>query len=200
MRRLASFILMAAMTAPCIADAAALRQPDVSEVWGSFKAISSAIIDPHVVQTVKIERATPAGTILGPEIWEAEQITETSRAGVLTTEHHWADSRSCPALIPTLASLAKLEPITIQPPGIVLPDGRDMPPGWSARDLRLHDGGGEGRIFDGGDFEIDAPGRWAAARMAGSVVLRGGAGTPAAIWVQSALRALAPCWSAAAPG
>ena len=195
MRRLASFLLTGAIAVLPAGGGANARLLEVFEVWGSFRATSSAIVDPHTVKTVKIERAAEPGSRSGPEIWIAEQLTEISRGGELTTEHRWADSRTCPTLIPALAGLSKLEPLSIQPPGVPWPEGRDIRPG-SEREARRH---GDEQIFDGGDFEIDAPGRWVAARMAGSVILRSGAGTPVAIWVQDALRALAPCWSATEP-
>ena len=195
MRRLASFLLTGAITVLAASGGANARPLEVFDVWGSFRATSSAIVDPHTLKTVKIERAAEPGARPGPEIWIAEQLTEISRSGELTTEHRWADSRTCPAMLPALASLSKLEPLSIQPPGVPWPEGRDIRAG-SEREARLH---GDGQIFDGGDFEIDAPGRWVAARMAGSVILRGGAGTPVAIWVRHALEALASCWSATEP-
>jgi hypothetical protein len=183
---------LAAVVALGLATTAAAGPLQVFDTWGSFRAESSAIVSPHTTDSVKIERA--AGPEFGAaEVWVLERTTVTERDTGRTSETRWADSRTCPPLIPTLAGLADLEPVSIQPPGAPWPRGRMD--AATARELRQHGGGGGDRIiYDAGTYEIEAQGHWPVARMSGSVVMRSGAGTPAAAWVTDAFRALEPCW------
>jgi len=175
-----------------LASAVTARPLAPFDVWGSFSRTSSAIVSLHTVDTVKIERASAGLIPPSPEIWLLERTTETTSDTGRQVVLRWADSRACRTLIPALAKLAALEPVTIQPPGLPWPAGRGdnkyRPP--SERD---------GEIFDGETYEIEAKGHWAAARMAGSVVMRSGAGTPAARWVDDAFTALASCWTTTHP-
>ena len=110
----------------------------------------------------------------------------TSTAGSSTTLR-WADSRSCPSLVPELAALATLEPFSIQPPGVRWPAGLEDTDDARTRRLR---GAMDETISDGSTYEIDAPGHWVKVHVMGGVILRGAAGSPAAYWVEHALKAL----------
>jgi len=180
----------------CLGGTAHADPLQVFEVWGTFKAVSSAIVSPHTTDTVKIERAATGLVPGSSEVWVAERTTANEGPLGSAPIHQWADSRSCPSLIPTLGGLAALEPVSIQPPGLAWPVG--MEHSGTPREERLR-GERDAVVYDGGDYEIEARGHWASARMEGSVILRGGAGTPAATWVKSALKALAPCWSSKSP-
>jgi hypothetical protein len=196
--RCVHFALAVALAATLAPRAATAGHLQVFDQWGRFKRTSSPIVSPHQTDTVKIERASDGLT--SPAVWLLERTTEITGDQGHSLVVRWADSGDCPALIPTLAKLADLESVAIQPPGVPFPKGRDVDPA-RARQQRLsrNDPDADWRIFDGADYEIAAQGHWPVAHMYGEVVLRGGAGTPAQTWVEQALRALEPCWTTTQP-
>lgn len=180
------------LAAVLIAAPASAGRPVSADAWGSFTRSSSGIVEPHTLDTVSIEQRVSVGS-LSTEVWVLRRTTETRTGHRVKTRLSWADSRTCPALLPTLATLAKLPPVIIQPPGLPWPQGRDVKG-------RLPPEQREGSIFDAGDYEISAHGHWVAERWEGETTMRGSAGSPAAAWVESAFAALAPCWMDREPG
>jgi hypothetical protein len=86
----------------------------------------------------------------------------------------WANSHTCPAVRTVIASLRDLQP------------SRPMPPGFDTGDLIV--------MADGTGYALDVPvtDRVSASR----ITWRSNIGTPLAKWVDDALAALEPCWSA----
>lgn len=90
----------------------------------------------------------------------------------------WADSRSCPAMLPALKAMRALAvphptvPGMEQRPGSIMVDGI----GYRLWTQARFDGGGEGRL----DFDSNV-------------------GTPLAAWVDKSLDAVSRCWSAVEP-
>src|SRR6185437_206881 len=141
--------------AALVAAGAALAAPlDPFEVWGRFVATSSAIVSPQTIDAVEIDRAAepPIGS---PEVWLLARTKVTVTEAGRRTEKLWADSRTCPQVIESLAKLADVERVAIQPPGRPWPTGRiDRE---TAERLRRSGGGyRESTIFDAGTYEIDA--------------------------------------------
>lgn len=136
--------------------------------WGSF-SVDPALMRGHGL--IKVEVAK-----VGRDLWVAEKLSK-SRTGPDTLA--WADSRTCDALIPTLAKLADLEPIKLTPPGVP-PMGQNI-------------------IMDGANYEINAQGVYQSERALGEVRLTGNVNSPIAKWVDGALDALKPCWQTDPP-
>ena len=94
----------------------------------------------------------------------------------------WASSRTCPALAPALAELETLPPARIEVP---LAGRKPATPDQPA---------------DGSSYFVwvqDA--RLGSARHSGQLELRATDGSPPALWMEKALRRLAPCWTSARP-
>jgi len=179
---------------PFAAHAAALQ---VLEVWGRFET-SSAMVSPSEIDTVEIDRAAePVPGVHSREVWLLQRTTVTLAEAGRQTFKRWADSRSCPALVPTLAKLADIEAVAIQPPGRPYPVGRDTDD--EATQRSRPPGARDGVDYDAGTYQIDAQGHWPAAHMVGAVVMKSGAETPAADWIAEAFKALSPCWTASDP-
>ncbi len=180
---------------PSAAHAAPLQ---VVEVWGRFVETSSAIVSPSEIDTVEIDRAAePVPGAQSREVWLLQRTTVTLVDSGRQTFKRWADSRACPAVIPTLAKLADVESVAIQPPGRPYPVGRDTDDAATQRSQPP--GAHDGVDYDAGTYEIDAQGHWPAAHMVGSVMMKSGAETPAADWIADAFKALSPCWTATDP-
>src|ERR1700733_12136643 len=109
-------LLAAALSALC-ASAAGAAPLVVYDVWGRLVETPSAIVPPSEIDTVEIDRVADPGAGPGsPEIWLLQRTTVTLADSGRTTLRRWADSRTCPVLIPTLAKLADVESVAIQPP------------------------------------------------------------------------------------
>jgi len=181
-----------------VATPAAVAAPlEPFEVWGRFVATSSAIVSPHTVDTVEVDRAAEPA-FGSPEVWllARTRVTDSDRGH--QTEKFWADSRTCPQIIPTLAKLADVEGVAIQPPGRPYPMGQ-MARETAQRMRHSRQSDGDRTIFDGGTYEIEAEGHFPVAHMTGRVTMTSGAGTPASAWVAQAFQALEPCWRTADP-
>jgi hypothetical protein len=114
--------------------------------------------------------------IHGRGVWMARLTNQAKQGGKQTS---WADSGSCPAMMPAFASLQAIEPFTITPPGI---------PGKASV-----------VIMDGDNYEVHASGYWPLASRNGEIVLSSNTG-PVAQWVDETLKVLAPCWRKQRPG
>lgn len=183
-----------------LSASASAAEPKLSfQPWGSFTSTSSPILTPLIVDRMTVETAQgwAGAKPTTREFWVVERRTTTTTDAGSNASLRWADSRTCPSLIPELAALANLEPVSILPPGVKWPAGRDHDADASPRQLRQER---DETVFDAGTYEIDAPGHWAKARMTGSVVLRGATRSPAANWVEHTMKALEPCWSSTPPG
>jgi hypothetical protein len=188
---------LAAATMIALPPAAAAAPLEPFEVWGRFVETSSVIVSPHTLDTVEIERAAEPG-FGSAEVWLLARTKVTDSDRGRQTEKFWADSRSCPQLIPTLAKLADVEGVAIQPPGRAYPIGRDIDPAAAQR-LRRSGQPGDRTLFDGGTYEIDAQGHFPVAHMTGAVTMTSGNGTPVSAWVFGAFQALEPCWRTTDP-
>lgn len=104
-------------------------------------------------------------------IWLA---TRTDRVKGQPDRTSWADSETCPAMLPALARLQRVEPFRIVPPGV-----REGP---------------SQIVLDGDAYEVQALGYWPHSHQ-GGITLSGNDGTPVADWVEDTMKALAPCWS-----
>lgn len=143
--------------------------------WGSFSVTTSGR---HVTTRVEVAEVRLSEDPRGSkDFWVAERTERdlSGQGGPL-----WADSRTCPALVPAMARLASLEPIRITPPGA------------PAREL-------SNVILDGSAYEVAAQGVYPAENAGGGVRLTGNVDTPVARWVDDTLSALKPCWSASPP-
>jgi hypothetical protein len=188
-------LTVAVLVSPFAAHAAPLQ---VLEVWGRFVETSSAIVAPSEIDTVEIDRAAePIAGVRLREVWLLRRTTVTLADGGRKTFRRWADSRSCSTLIPTLAKLADVEAVAIQPPGRPYPVG-DLDAETAER-LRQRHETSDSTVFDAGTFELEAKGHWPDARMSGVVTMKSGAETPAADWIADAFKALSPCWTATDP-
>jgi hypothetical protein len=190
------FALTAALlVSPFAVHAAPLQ---VLEVWGRFVETSSAIVSPSEIDTVEIDRAAePVMGARSREVWLLQRTTVTLADSGRKTFRRWADSRSCPALILTLAKLADIERVAIQPPGRPYPIG-DLDAETAARLRQSHEAT-DSTVFDAGTFELEAKGHWPNALMSGEVTMKSGAETPAANWIADAFKALSPCWTVSDP-
>ena len=91
----------------------------------------------------------------------------------------WADSHSCPAMMPAFSKLQLIEPFKIVPPGVR--DGASIV------------------VMDGDRYRIHAQGYWAQADRSGEISLSSNDG-PVKTWVEDTMKVLAPCWSKKRPG
>jgi hypothetical protein len=104
-------------------------------------------------------------------VWLA---TRTDRVKGQPDRTSWADSETCPAMMPALAKLQLVEPFRIVPPAV--------------RDGPSH------IVLDGDAYQVQALGYWPHSHQ-GGVTLSGNDGTPVANWVEDTMKALGPCWS-----
>jgi hypothetical protein len=157
------------------------------EGWGRFSA-TTTLLDPKTSQTVVVSEVSEHPK---PTIWRAEETTAVRREGhAPRISLRWTDSSLCPALIPTLATLAKLDRFAIQPPGALWPDGQDLPPrGRKAQRVPANE-----FMNDAGAYMLAARGDWTLDHWDGYAEFHSGGGTPIAHWIEDALRTLEPCW------
>ncbi len=165
--------------------------PAVLWPWGSFRTTASGFVSPSHDDQVDIKYA--GSRLSAGAIWLLVRTTTVHSGPSARPRHQWADSRTCPALIPALAKLADLEPVTIQPPGLPWPKGATWTGGYMPPDQRNQ------QISDTDDYEISAPGRYQMSRFEGHVVLKGGGGSPVAQWVEETMKAVESCWSPKPP-
>lgn len=158
--------LFGALIAALVSSTVARTEP-----WLSWSATPSVSVNGVAKVTVEIDSARAGG----PRIWVAKRIEEHVRRPVTV---QWADSRSCLAMLPTLETLTRLEPLKIQPPGV---------PG--AYDTEL----------DGTYYELFAHGFYPAEKAGGDIRLTGNVDSPLEKWSISAGEALASCWRDDAP-
>ena len=177
--RLALLILLGAVAFVSPAVGMTIQSTSSATVfpWGSFTAGRSIRRDSQTirVEVAHIWRLAQDGRTR-IDFWTAEKRSEP-RVGLGKLQ--WADSRTCPALIPSLAKLADLEPIRMTPPGVTAPAAH--------------------LILDGQSFEIVAPGVFPLAAAAGEVRLTGNVDSPMGTWVSATLNSLGPCWSDTPP-
>jgi hypothetical protein len=189
MKFVAITVAIAALAVAVEAVAAPDNHITVFSTWGTFTVSSSGLLTPQETQRVEIQEA---GDAIG-RFWIAQRATEIRNAHSVKREVSWADGRTCPSLLPTLATLADLEPFTIRPPGLPWPHGVDIV-GHVPIDQRDH------FMTDGPDYELDAPGLWFSERTPGDVILKGSSGSPVGRWINGALGALTNCWKPGKPG
>jgi len=104
--------------------------------------------------------------------------TPSGEAAAIT----WASSRTCPALAPALAELETLPPARIEVPlAGRKPAAPDQPADGSSYFVWVQDA------------------RLGNVRHSGQLELRATDGSPPALWMEKALRRLAPCWTSARP-
>ena len=131
---------------------------------------SRAPVLAHTAEVVEIEtRGVREG-----QLFFVLRLTRTS---LRTREVKWTDSLRCPALRRTLASLHDLAPPRIAPPG-------------------SHDDA-TNIVLDGTGYSLSMPAAYGADEA--TIAMSSISGTPLARWVDGALTALAPCWSAEPP-
>jgi hypothetical protein len=164
--------------------------------WGEF-GYDQPGLEPHITDTVKIGWTLERGTT--KEIWIAERTRETRKGNddrLVQTTRTWADSRTCPSLVPTLSKLAALDRFAVQPPGVFWPEGQDIAPdpqkpaqGHYVDHRRFNQ-----TFSDAGFYSLTAPGAWTTDHWAGSATFKSGAHTPVADWINGAFESLQPCW------
>ena len=140
-----------------------------ADPWLSFQATPQLILGAAV--EVDVDSAFD-----GHQFWLAKIIRHKQSGDVV----QWASSRSCPALLPSLAALGSLEALVIEPP--------DAP-----FDPQEHS------VLDGTTFELHAHGHFPSEHARGEITLTGNFDTPLGKWVNATLDAIEPCWGDQAP-
>jgi hypothetical protein len=111
----------------------------------------------------------------GHEAWVARLVQRNHDQPEQTM---WANSHSCPAMMPAFSKLQFIEPFKIVPPGVRA---------------------GATTIFmDGDNYQIHARGYWAKANRNGEISLSSNDG-PIMNWVEDTMKALTPCWGKQRP-
>jgi len=119
----------------------------------------------------------------GRPVWIAKRVEHPAVRGA-PEQTTWADSDTCPAMMPAFATLQSIKPFTIMPP--TLPDPKapvEIP----------------SVAVDGATFQIYAHGVWAKDQPLGEILLTGNYHTPVADWVEETMKALASCWGEQRP-
>jgi hypothetical protein len=88
----------------------------------------------------------------------------------------WAESRTCPAVVPMLAAARRIPMPRVAPYGV-------------SDDPIIVTG-------DGRSYMLQAPATWPSV---GEVTVTSNEGTPLAEWMNASLTALEPCWSRSQP-
>lgn len=139
--------------------------------WGAFVVYPTAGASTGVSLYV-----LPAET--GPAVLTARRVRV---AGEAPARIDWATGPACAALPAALARLEELPPPRIDVPGV----------GREAR--------GSSVVADGASYFLWSSLAAYSGGAAGELEVRTVDGTPAAAWIDEALKAVEPCWSADAP-